>query len=116
MDASNGSAILMLTPLWGLLQPNTPATFATTPFTANGTQYNGMTLMLQAIDGQPPSAFNFAGTGTSTANDANPAAYTVGVPTALSITNLNGGPARLRFRDAVRHGQNSCAAAGLFRP
>jgi hypothetical protein len=94
LDASNGSAILMLTPLWGLLQPNTPATFATTPFTANGTQYNGLTLMLQAIDGQPPAAFNFAGTGTSTANDANPAAYTVGVPTALSITNLNGGPAR----------------------
>lgn len=94
LDASNGSAILMLTPLWGLLQPNTPATFATTPFTANGTQYNGLTLMLQAIDGQPPAAFNFAGTGTSAANDANPAAYTVGVPTALSITNLNGGPAR----------------------
>lgn len=94
LDASNGSAILMPTPLWGLLQPNTPATFATTPFTANGTQYNGLTLMLQAIDGQPPAAFNFAGTGTSTANDANPAAYTVGVPTALSITNLNGGPAR----------------------
>ncbi len=77
-----------------MLQSNTPATFATTPFTANGTQYNGLTLMLQALDGQPPSAFNFAGTGTSTANDANPAAYTVGVPTALSITNLNGGPAR----------------------
>jgi hypothetical protein len=61
---------------------------------ANGTQYNGITLMLQALDGQPPSAFNFAGTGTSSANDANPAAYTVGVPAALSISNLNSGPAR----------------------
>jgi len=94
LDASSGSAILMLTPLWGLVQANTPASFATSPFMANGTQYNGITLMLQALDGQPPSAFNFAGTGTSSANDANPAAYTVGVPTALSITNLNGGPAR----------------------
>ena len=94
LDASNGSAFLMLTPLWGLVQPNTPATFATTPFMANGTQYNGMTLMLQALDGQPPSAFKFAGTGTSAANDANPAAYTVGVPSVLSITNLNSGPAR----------------------
>jgi Domain of unknown function (DUF4382) len=94
LDASNGSAILMLTQLWGLVQANTPATFATTPFMANGTQYNGLTLMLQALDGQPPSAFKFAGTGTSSANDANPAAYTVGVPTALSITNLNSGPAR----------------------
>ena len=94
LDATGGSAILMLTPLWGLVQANTPATFATTPFMANGTQYNGITLMLQALDGQPPSAFNFAGTGTSSANDANPAAYTVGVPAALSITNLNSGPAR----------------------
>ena len=94
LDASNGSAFLMLTPLWGLVQPNTPATFATTPFMANGTQYNGITLMLQALDGQPPSAFKFAGTGTSAANDANPAAYTVGVPSVLSITNLNSGPAR----------------------
>lgn len=94
LDATGGSAILMLTPLWGLVQANTPATFATTPFMANGIQYNGITLMLQALDGQPPSAFNFTGTGTSSANDANPAAYTVGVPAALSITNLNSGPAR----------------------
>jgi hypothetical protein len=94
LDATSGSAILMLTPLWGLVLPNTPATFATTPFTASGTQYNGLTLMLQALDGQPPTAFNFAGTGTSAANDANPAAYAIGVPTALAITDLNGGPAR----------------------
>jgi len=94
LDATSGSAFLMLTQLWGVVQPNTPATFATTPFMANGTQYNGVTLTLQALDGQPPSAFNFAGTGTSTANDANPSAYTVGVPTALSIANLNSGPAR----------------------
>lgn len=94
LDATNGSAFLMLTPLWGVVQPNTPATFATTPFTAGAAQYNGLTLMLQALDGQPPSAFNFAGTGTSSANDANPAAYTVGVPIALSVSNLSSGPAR----------------------
>jgi len=94
LDATNGSAFLMLTQLWGSVLPNTAATWATNPFMANGTQYNGVTLMLQALDGQPPSAFKFAGTGTSAANDANPAAYTVGVPTALSITNLSSGPAR----------------------
>ena len=94
LDATNGSAFLMLTQLWGLVEPNTSSTWGTTPFMANGTQFNGLTLMLQALDGQPPSAFQFAGTGTSSANDANPAAYTVGVPTALSVANVNSGPAR----------------------
>jgi hypothetical protein len=94
LDATNGSAFLMLTQLWGLVEPNTSSTFATTPFMANATQYNGLTLMLQALDGQPPSSFKFAGTGTSSANDANPSAYTIGVPTTLSVANLNGGPAR----------------------
>jgi len=50
-----------------------------------------VTMTLQALDGQPASAFNFAGTGTSSANDATPGAYTVSVPAALSLPTMSAG-------------------------
>ncbi|MFI4889333.1 MAG: DUF4382 domain-containing protein [Steroidobacterales bacterium] len=55
-----------------------------------------VTLSLQSINGSPAAAtpaatapiFNFAGTGTTSANDARAAAYTVGVPSGLSTAGL----------------------------
>ncbi len=53
-----------------------------------------VTLSLQTINGlsatATPPIFNFAGTGTSSANDALASAYTVGVPAALATTGLSG--------------------------
>jgi hypothetical protein len=48
-------------------------------------------MTLQALDGQPASVFNFAGTGSSSANDATAAAYTVSVPAALSLPAISAG-------------------------
>jgi Domain of unknown function (DUF4382) len=81
LNASAGSAFLMFTQVWGLVTANTGAVF---------------TLNLQSLDGQPPSAFNFAGTGTSSATDATASAYTVGVPAALQTPSLTSGPAGFR--------------------
>jgi hypothetical protein len=47
----------------------------------------GLTLALQSIDGRDPARFNFAGTGTTPASDADPANYEVktGLPVASGL-------------------------------
>lgn len=72
LDATAGSAELMLTSLWGTT-------------TAIGS--NAVTVALQAIDGRGAADFNFAGTGTTSANDAVASAYMVGT-TGLSLSGL----------------------------
>ncbi len=80
LDASSGSARLMVTPLWGQFGSSSTGT---------------VTVKLLALDRRPPSAFNFAGTGSSAANDANPSAYQVKVPPALPVgTPVAGFPMR----------------------
>ena len=76
LDATAGSARLMLTAVKGIV---------------TSTAANLVTLNLNSIDGQAPSRLNFAGTGMSTAQDATAAAYSVGVPGALSTTTLSSG-------------------------
>jgi hypothetical protein len=62
LDATAGSVRLDMTPAWGLV-----TTLASGSLTVN----------LQSLDGLPVSAFNFAGTGTSTATDATATAYVI---------------------------------------
>ena len=62
LDATAGSVRLDMTPVWGVV----------TALAAGS-----MTINLQSLDGLPVSAFNFAGTGTSTAMDANPMSYVI---------------------------------------
>jgi len=81
LDATAGAARLTVTGLWGLYTSN-----------ASGV----VTLNLQSLDGKAPSAFTFTGTGTSAATDAVATAYTVGVPSALSLGGLTAG-APVRF-------------------
>jgi uncharacterized protein DUF4382 len=76
LDASSGSVRLMVTRAWG-------------QFTSAASSV--VTMSLQALDGLPPSAFTFAGTGSSTANDASASAYTVSVPAALPLPTLSAG-------------------------
>jgi hypothetical protein len=85
LDATGGSARLMQTTLSG---------------TVTASAANLVTVTLNSLDGQMPARFNFAGTGTSTANDASAAAYSVGVPTALSTNSLSVG-APVRFAGFV---------------
>ena len=85
LDATAGSARLMVTSLSGTV-------------TAMGT--NLVTVNLQSLDSQMPLRFNFAGTGTSTTNDATATAYTVAVPSALATTSLSVG-APVRFAGFV---------------
>ncbi len=85
LDATAGSARLMVTTLSG-----TVTSLAT----------NLVTVNLQSLDSQMPIRFNFAGTGSSTANDATAAAYAVGVPSALATTSLSVG-APVRFAGFV---------------
>ena len=86
LDASQGNARLQPTSLWGQYASSAAGV---------------VTLSLQSLDGRPPSAFNFAGTGSSTANDALAATYTVVVPPALSTANLSAG-VPVRFLGYVR--------------
>ncbi len=81
LDATGGSAQLDPTDLVG---------------TVTGSTANLVTLNLQSLDGRAPSVFNFAGTGTSSAQDATATAYTVNVPVGLSAaaTLSTGLPAR----------------------
>src|SRR2546429_1919664 len=76
LDASSGSARLMRTPLWG-------------QFISSATGV--VTVKLQSIAGSDPSMFNFAGTGSSAANDATASAYQVQVPAALQLPPLQAG-------------------------
>src|SRR4029077_8201855 len=80
MDATAGQVRLDLTPAWG-----------TVTSMATGT----LTLNLQSLSGIAPSVFNFAGTGSSTANDAKATAYVINTGTlAQSGLTLNQ-PARV---------------------
>jgi hypothetical protein len=81
LDASSGSARLMVTPLWG-------------SYTSEAAGV--VTLALQSLDGKPASVFNFAGTGTGSMQDATAGAYTVNVPSSLAIPTTNPG-APIRF-------------------
>lgn len=76
LDASAGSVRLMVTRAVG-------------QYTAAASGV--VTMALQALDGQPASVFNFAGTGSSSANDATPGVYTVSVPAALPLPTLSAG-------------------------
>ena len=75
LDASSGSVRLMVTRAWG-------------QFTSAASGV--VTINLQALDGLPAAAFNFAGTGTM-GNDSTASAYTVSVPAALPLPNLSAG-------------------------
>jgi Domain of unknown function (DUF4382) len=79
-DATQGGARLLVTGLWGNFV----------------SQAAGVaTLGLQQLNGRLPSAYNFAGTGTSSATDVNPTAYTVAVPPVLNLgTPAVGAPLR----------------------
>jgi hypothetical protein len=76
LDASSGSARLMLTPLWGQFISS-----------ASGV----VTVKLQSLGGIDPAMLNFAGTGSSAANDATASAYQVSVPVTLPIPTLTPG-------------------------
>jgi hypothetical protein len=70
LDATAGSVRLDITSAWGVV-----STLAT----------GSLTVKLQALDGMPVTAFNFAGTGIST--EASPAAYVINTGT-LSLAGL----------------------------
>jgi hypothetical protein len=62
LDATTGSVRLDETPAWGVVTAMAPGS---------------VTVNLQSLDGLPVTAFNFAGTGTATAADANATAYVI---------------------------------------
>jgi hypothetical protein len=72
LDATAGAVRLEITPAWGVV---------------SSLAAGSATVTLQSLDGLPVSAFNFAGTGTSTATDAAAAAYVIDTGT-LSQTGL----------------------------
>jgi hypothetical protein len=80
LDATAGQVRLDLTPAWGVI----------TSMAANS-----ITLNLQSLDGLPASVFTFAGTGSSTANDASAAAYLVNTGTLAQTGLAVGAPARV---------------------
>jgi hypothetical protein len=59
-----------------------------------------VTLSLESLGGQAPANLNFAGTGTSSSQDATAAAYTVSIPSTLSATGLGSGEP-VQFRGFV---------------
>lgn len=75
LDASSGSVRLMVTRAWGQFT------------SAMGSM---VTMNLQALDGLPASAFNFAGTG-GMGTDATASAYSVSIPAALTVPTLGAG-------------------------
>ena len=83
LDASSGFARLQYTKFDGLV--------TTAPAPGGGLS---MTVNAQNIEGRPVSLFNFAGTGTSSGTDANPASYQVSLPNLLSTINT-GDPVRV---------------------
>jgi hypothetical protein len=81
LDATQGGARLLVTGLWGNYV----------------SQAAGVaTLGLQQLDGRLPGTYDFAGTGTDSAHDVTPAAYTVAVPSVLNLGTPSVGTA-LRF-------------------
>ncbi len=81
IDATAGGALLLPTPLAGTV--GSPAA-------------NVVTLALQSLAGQAPAAFDFTGTGTTSAQDASAAAYTVAAAAQLATAALAAG-APVRF-------------------
>lgn len=77
LDATQGRVRMHLTHLFGTVVTNNPGL---------------TTLNLAAINGRPITAFNFAGTGASTAQDANPANYEVQTPPVTIMQILAGKP------------------------
>jgi Domain of unknown function (DUF4382) len=76
LDATSGSAQLQVTDVAGTVSAITGGTVSMT---------------LQLLGGLPPAAFDFTGTGSSSADDASAAAYTVAVPAALPTAPLASG-------------------------
>ena len=72
LDASSGRVRLFVTPLFGFVNQANPG---------------ALTVKLDKIGGRPPSAFNFAGTGTTMAQDADPAMYEINTG-ALDVSAL----------------------------
>ncbi|HXC59670.1 MAG TPA: hypothetical protein VN645_10165, partial [Steroidobacteraceae bacterium] len=70
----------------GLVRLDYTRLFGTVTSKASG----ALTLSLSAIDGRAPSRFNFAGTGATTAQDANPDSYEVATG-ALDISGATAG-------------------------
>ena len=75
LDASTGQVRIQQTPIWGTLTALSP------------TQ---ATLNVGLINNFTPNGFNFSGTGSSSANNANPASYLVDV-SGLNTTGLTPG-------------------------
>jgi hypothetical protein len=75
LDATTGLVRLLVTSVAG---------------TVNTTGTNSLEMDVQRIQGRRITLFNFAGTGTSTATDANPTRYQVATG-ALSLTGLTSG-------------------------
>ncbi len=80
LDATAGTVRLEMTSAWGVVT-NLGA--------------GSITVTLQSLDGLPVAAFNFAGTGTSTAMDANPAAYVINTGTLAQTGLAMNAPARV---------------------
>lgn len=81
MDATAGLARLLVTQLNGIV---------------NGVSGSTVAMTLARIDGRPIGLFNFAGTGTTVGNDANPSSYQVEAG-ALSLAGItNGTPLKVR--------------------
>ncbi len=77
-SVSSGSVRLLPTSLYGTLTAST-----------NGE----LTINLASIDGNPASIYNFAGNGTTSASDSNPASYVVSAAgLTLPTTLATGGP------------------------
>lgn len=74
MDVRNGRVRLNYTHLFGKVKANA----------------GNLTLELQSIDGRTPGRFNFSGTGTAPATDADPANYEVNTA-ALNTSGLSAG-------------------------
>jgi hypothetical protein len=72
LDATSGRVRLFVTPVLGFV---------------NEANSGAVTIRLDKIGGRPASAFNFAGTGTTTAQDADPASYEIDTGT-LDVSKL----------------------------
>jgi hypothetical protein len=79
IDATQGRVRMHLTNLFGSVVSNNPGL---------------LTLNLSAINGRRISAFNFAGTGVTPAEDANPVNYDVATPPFTVMQFLTGRPMR----------------------
>lgn len=79
IDATQGRVRMHLTHLIGTVVSNNPGL---------------LTLNLAAINGRRVDAFNFAGTGTATATDADPTHYEIATPPITIMQILNGRPMR----------------------